>query len=217
MHPKTLDDLATRTPAGKFSDLTAELTATRNESATLATHWGKFYSCQHTVEAFIGKGVVVCDWEERKAAMAASGTAWCILRRMPAPTATQRAEAKLVMDQQTGRTPGSQALEYSKAELVLQALDHKLEDLTGRPSFFFRKLGNLLPARVICSKSSALVDIAVGMLPGRAQYMAPDGLWDLKYDGQLGQQYAIVDCSDSWADMMRALSVPIRRHPDCNG
>lgn len=217
MTPRTLDDLATRTPSGKFSDLTAELTATRNEGVTLATHWGKFYSSQHTVEAFIDKGVCFCEWEERKAAMAKSNTAWCILRRMPAPTHHQRLTAMTVMDQQTGRAAGFDALEYSKPELVLQALDHKLEDLTGRQSFFFRRLGNLVPGKVICSKSSAMIDTAVGMLPKRAEYMAPDGLWDLKYGGQLGHSYGIVDASAEWLALMRAANVPIRRHPDCNG
>ena len=112
---------------------------------------------------------------------------------------------------------GFDALEYSKPELVLQALDHKLEDLTGRQSFFFRRLGNLVPGKVICSKSSAMIDTAVGMLPKRAEYMAPDGLWDLKYGGQLGHTYGIVDASAEWLALMRAANVPIRRHPDCNG
>jgi len=144
-----------------------------------AAHVGRFYLSNITIEACRAKdSMVTWPWESRKLYFARTQTEWCIVGyREPfaiLPAVALRLKAHF--DEQLA------TWKYSDGELVLQALDTFHNWLFRRPivgpeSVHWRKLGDWLPGRNICSKASIEPEVEEGLLPKWLLYGSPNDLW----------------------------------------
>ena len=220
----TGDDFFTREPNGKVTPLTQYYTRARGEAVTLATHQGKIHSQQVAVEAqWEGVRRITIDrlmqgWKDRE-------TEWCIIRRDPPYTQAERIYCMDLLDEMTGHGcfSGQPAWKYSPTELLFQAADGRIEKTIPwvlrekwgvgptHSIIFFRRLGDLVSNRVICSRTGNRVDVKQGIIPDYLRHGSPDDTWDYKMTGYAGIRHpnpdhntrytwCIVDHSQHWLD-----------------
>lgn len=159
----------------------------KGEPPTLASHTGPFKSRSEAVEAQ-AKGVVVTVWSERRAYLLDGHGEYCIMRRRKPLRGLERQMYKKALMDTVGKP-------YGFLELPLQLVDGLLGKLFGRTVIWARKLGDILPNTVVCSKAAALPDIAIGELPEIAQYWTPDGLYD---DSVESENWTVAEYSPGW-------------------
>jgi len=103
-------------------------------------------------------------------------TEWAVYRPKAPLTAYQVLTIKACLDEEL------QWDRYSVTELFLQAADDLLARLLRRPRIgldvlVFRRLGDVWPNGVICSKAANRPDIKAGLLPEIMQYGSPNDTW----------------------------------------
>lgn len=138
------------------------------EGLSFASHSGIFFDEILTVEA-LNKGVQFSDWF--KTIKGKAPCEWFVFTRTKKSTTNELMKCKALLECSVGT-------KYSKSELVLCALDGLIGKFFNSEPIIFRKLGNLFPSKIICSKFVAQIYIELGWLPQSAKYWTPDDLYD---------------------------------------
>jgi len=126
-------------------------------------------------------------WDSRKYYFLRTGTAWARYTLKAQLTDRQIEVLRNYFEE------AENSFNYSKGELLLQALDGVKNWLTKTPydspkAVAFRKAGNWIKHGVICSHVAALGFIRLGILPAHAEFWSPadllkyvkaSGLWEL--------------------------------------
>lgn len=156
--------------AGFDSKLTEWVTSGR------AAHEEQVYSdgdCVKIISASkVMNRIVIWEWESRKAYFRNTKTEWC--RFTPANPLTEE-QRRILHDV---HQEAENTFKYSKAELVLQALDSLNSWLFKLPydsekAVKWRKLGNVSKSDVICSKVANIGLVRLGFLPAWAIFWSP--------------------------------------------
>lgn len=157
------------------------------EKPTLASHTGPFKSRTTAVEAQ-AKGVVETVWSERRADLLDGSGEYCIMRRRKALRGLERKMYRKALMDTVGKP-------YGFLELPALLVDGLLGKVLGITVIWLRKLGDVFPNTMVCSKAAALPDIAIGELPEVAQYWTPDGLYDHSVESD---NWEVAEYSPGW-------------------
>ena len=159
----------------RLSRITAWMTRGRSESPTQSTHQATAQSCTEIVHAIIGKGVIKQDWQPSLAQIISEGCEYCITRPIHA-TNIQMATVILALGEMEG-------WKYSRASLVLQAIDGLIAKIRHRPkvgmdAVILREWQGTWKQGVICSETGNRAYIKADLLPEWLKYGSPDDTWD---------------------------------------
>ena len=162
----------------KLSKIIARATRGRLEGATHATH----------IDRILFDGVVIGidgnrigarpyrrDLQPYLAEIEANGGEWCLISPIEEWSAAEKHEWRQRVQEVASRA------KYSFAELGLQLVDHLIAKWKKQPlkdSIYLRRLGDLLPDRMICSTFGSRADVEMGKLPPELLYGSPDDLCD---------------------------------------
>jgi len=171
----------------EFSDIAEWVTRGKGEKNTIATHVGTFLDDYWVIEAQ-HNGVIKNSWITRKRNILDRGGHYCVMKRMKEIPPMDRYRYYKELCDMIGSP-------YGWFELPLQLLDGLLEKMTKREVIFFRKLGEIMPGSIICSKAAAKPEVKINALPKRSIYWDPDRLYDfLLYSND----WVIAEHSDNW-------------------
>lgn len=184
--PELGDKLFTR-GSHKRHEATAWATQHKGEKPTLATHVGTFKSKDVVIEAG-DKGVVANNWTSRRSTMIGEDSHYCIIRRSVELKGADRMTYLEALESTIGKT-------YGWFELPLQAADGIIGKVIGKNIILFRFLGEIIPGTVICSKASAIPEIAIQELPKLYRFSSPDGLYDFMIKNG---NWGLVEHSRDW-------------------
>jgi len=114
----------------------------------------------------------IWEWESRKHYFERTNTEWC--RYTPTTQLTEK-QMSILHD---FYEEAQNTFKYSKAELMLQGLDSLRNWLFKIPydssrAVHFRKMGNIIKSKVICSKVANIGLVRLGLLPEWAEYWSP--------------------------------------------
>ena len=209
-----MDDYLSRDPNGPVTPWTAYYTRARGEGITLATHQGKVRDPKVVVQALWPR-VVRTSLNDMQVYWLENGTEWCFMRRVQPWSAEDLTQGCRMMDEMTahGEFEGQKPWRYSPLELAFQAMDGRIEKtlpLNVRKRMrgvgpnaniiFFRKLGDILANRVICSRTGNRIDANLGSIPQWLRHGSPDDTWDYKWTVRGEYTWDVVDHSEGWYD-----------------
>jgi len=193
-----------------LSDAIAWFSQARGEGPAIATHQGSGRDCVYTVHA-TKVGAVRIPWTTYKHACEEAGASWCVLVRVIPHTAIEQMVIARLLDEMTGHDGGGKPWKYSVLEIGLQMADgiinKALREETRRrlpgtvqigrhhEIFWFRRYGNLIARRVICSRTGNRWLARVDDVPAVLEHGSPDDTADyLLHSGK----WTIDECSPGW-------------------
>ena len=159
------------------------------EPQSLAAHIGMMESSDELCHARQSTGVAIQTLTEYmdECYMTMPGFEWAVYRCLTLTEADRAAIAASLRSYKGTR--------YAPLELALCGIDWVIAMITGIERPVARRLGDLVPWNMICSKLVGIHINLFGMLPGRHEHDTPDDLVDAIIDSQA---WACVDSSDDW-------------------
>lgn len=176
----------------RTSRLIAWVTRGRYERPTLATHVDVFLN-DNTVFGISSWKPYVRSWKDYKEELTRAEADWCIFSPLMPFTRVQEIKLKSLAKRL------GQETRYSYGELACQLLDGLLAKVVRRPAsrlVVFRKLGDIIPRKRICSTTVAQFFIDSHGWPTWLKYGNPDDLFD-HVMGHLNF-WSVTDHTDEW-------------------
>jgi len=202
----------------RFNELTEWLSLSKGEDSALALHQGVMRDHFFSVHATF-QGVIRIPWETYKTSCAEVGTEWIVLRRCDQLTMPQIEIVKYLCDEMTGDLDNMDRSrwKYSWFQISLQARDGILNKilpesvrcrLPGNVGphhelLWFRRFGDLIANRVICSRTGNRINYKLGHVPKWMTHADPDMALDYMMNCHPTPQWYTFDHSPGWTELVR--------------